>query len=228
MNNNSCDNVFNVVLSQGNVSGSEAFVDFLGWETTGLNLSVLLMDFESIKRFLELGSDPTRTDSRGHTPLMYAVRLWGFFEDLPADFERFRIRSSPYYIYKNGDEKIAEIIKLLFSDERAKKVLNGNHPFISDLPETFLEYAMRKRNLALIKVLLDCGADPNECEENGYSHLMNAVMITDGRRFEIAVLLLSRGANPDYLKDGHDFMWYLKPIEKAIFCEEWTKTLTEP
>jgi cytohesin len=88
------------------------------------------------------------------------------------------------------------IIKILLKDG-APTDLNAQTMQSNDYPYRFtpLGFAIRDKNAALVKLLLDHGANPNQRDAEGYGPLHRAAMIPDNAA--VIRLLIKRGANVD-------------------------------
>ena len=97
-----------------------------------------------------------------------------------------------------GDEEMVRQILATGPDKNVR----------DDFGDTALHVAMFQKNIAVVKLLLDYGFDPNaKATENGYTPLHNAVAANN---VEAARLLLQYGANKNIKGlDG------LTPLDKA-------------
>lgn len=91
--------------------------------------------------------------------------------------------------------KLEEVKALLDSDEKAAASSFGNYPLLT--------WAINGGQVEVVQLLLDRGANPN-CEDNwGVSALRYAAQVEGARGARIVDLLVSAGANVDYISRGY-------------------------
>lgn len=136
---------------------------------------------DAIKTLLAHGAQVNARDTRGQTPLMWAAA-------------------------RNN----ADAVRLLIEGGADLKVRTNNKPtgraaqmtvFLSPQPTGFtaLLFAVRAGSLDTVKALLDAGADVNDTLSDGESAL---VVATGNAHWEVANLLLDRGADPNHAGAG--------------------------
>ena len=123
--------------------------------------------FEVVKTLLEAGADPNIADDTNYTPLMNAV---------------------------SGQHE--SIVKILLKFKADPNVQSGENPEDDDWESgrCALMDAAHSGNVAIARMLLESGANPNLLNSKGRTALHSAVFST---RTDMLTLLLQSGANPN-------------------------------
>jgi ankyrin repeat protein len=169
-----------------------------------IHWAVMTRQTELIDYLLERGADINAQLPNGTRPIHltngdYHYRGW---RDLPATaMQRHEILIG-YLLARGAYYDIATATKMGDLD-RVRELLDQNselvnrvttHSYYTGLP---LVNAARGGHIALVKFLLERGANPNE-PEPGFAPFGGALMAAiNGRHYEIAKLLLEHGANPN-------------------------------
>lgn len=183
-----------------------------------------------VKKLLALGADVTSSDSRGKTPLFYAV-VYGrkmvvaqlMDHGASLDSSRKGLMTQLLYAAARGHRATVELAlskgmrysqhqkpeQQLRSDEHAHVAetllrMGADLTYRCELGRTPLAWAALTWDVALIKVLLDHGADVNTTDEQGCTPLMlaaGAEEFTDRRMF---VLELDPDEPDDELRRPHN------------------------
>ena len=155
-------------------------------QTTPLHIAADEGSLKLVELLLANGAEIDADEGRGITPLWYALKFYG----------------SP------GQAHLAVVQTLLKAGAQFKAMAGREKRLLENLVE--------KRNLDLIRILLDYGLDPNDYD-SGYNPLGSAIEIDqEDSAFEIARLLVSHGAdvNAKYAKRGEE---YGTPLLYAIY-----------
>ncbi len=143
---------------------------------------------ETARFLLERGADPLRADTKGYSPLWYAVRqddgeLALLLSEKGVD------ATSLAEAYERGDLHIAEILVERIGDTAA----------VDSSGRTFLHIAAAQGLADLALKLLSLQADPNASDRFGRTPLALAVTRGD---LEMARILLESGADPNKPGEG--------------------------
>lgn len=162
---------------------------------------------EMLATLLERGADPEAALPDGETPLMTAART-GDVEalrvllDAGADVNAAEATKGQTALMWAAAENNVDVVKILL-DAGADIDARSSGSALSPLT-----FAVRGGALESTRVLLDAGADVNDELIDGTSMLVLAVT---NAHYEVAALLLERGADPNADKQGwtalHQIAW---------------------
>ena len=165
---------------------------------TPLHTAARAGDVAALRLLLVSGADPNaREDIRRQTPLMWAA------SEGRADAIRLLVESGADLHARSVEEDYKQTTGSL-------AMLVSRDVYIEFTP---LMFAVWKGHLAATRTLLDLGADVNETTPDGTIALVIAAV---NAHWEIGVLLLERGADPNAAENG----W------NALHQTAWTRTLT--
>jgi ankyrin repeat protein len=182
--------------------------DALG--NNALHWSVITRQLGLIRRFIELGTPIDAKRADGHTPVLLAVNgatdYW---------YRATRGRSHPSLrntfvivgsLLAQGANYTISVAAAVGDQERVEQLLRTDAGLAKRLDSARfspLSYAAREGHLHLVRLLLECGADPNMPEDAAPQGraLYEACC---GNHLEIARLLLEHGANPNAGTDSSE------------------------
>ena len=157
--------------------------------TTALMLAAASGREDAVKLLLDRGADPNRRENaRGETALMYAAA-----DNRPA--------VTRLLIERGADPSIATIVVDLSKVDAPRPALNAdrqdtNRELIGTQGGmTALLFAARQGNTETVKALLDAGVDVNQVNPGDKTSPLLIAAING--HFDLAALLLDRGANPN-------------------------------
>jgi ankyrin repeat protein len=179
--------------------------------SSALTEAVKVGDAEIVRMLLDAHADPSNANQDGQTALMLAANLgsteiaklllakgagvnavesyrgqtalmWAAAENHPEVVDLLLAHRADVKIRAKSDDWARQIT----SEPRAQFRTTGGF--------TALLYATRSGCLACVQALVKAGADVNQPNPDGITPLINAI---DNRYFDVAMLLLDRGANPN-------------------------------
>jgi ankyrin repeat protein len=174
---------------------------------TPLYLASANGDVATVTRLLDAGADPNTALADGETVLMTAARTGNVavIKALVARGANVRAherrKGQDALMWAAAENNAAAVTALIEAGaDRDAKSLGGSFtPFL---------FAVRGGHLAASRALLDAGVDVNQPLSDGTSPLVIAVM---NAHYELAGLLLERGANPNADAQGwtalHQIAW---------------------
>jgi ankyrin repeat protein len=174
---------------------------------TPIYLASVNGDATMVARLLDAGADPNTALPDGETVLMTAARTGSVpvIKALLARGANVRARErrkgQDALMWAAAENNAAAIAALIEAgaDRDARSTSGSFTPFL---------FAVRGGHLAASRALLDAGADANQGLTDGTSALVLAVM---NAHYELAGLLLARGANPNADAQGwtalHQIAW---------------------
>lgn len=181
-----------------------------------LREAVLNHDAESVRILLLFGADPNATDKHGFTPLFSATEL-GFVDGAKmlikygADPNLSAGPESDTPLALSVLESKMELVQLFltYGGDPNRVMANGNTVLIRAID--------RKTPKRLIELVLNYGSDPNGKNGEGTSPMFQCVSM---QRFDVAQLLLDRGADPNLPGPKH-LLWpatYQPPLLKLLLA----------
>ncbi|KIV96760.1 hypothetical protein PV10_00581 [Exophiala mesophila] len=144
---------------------------------------------QMVELLLNYGSDPNGKSTEGVSPLFEAIQAkrLDLIELLLANKADPNLPGPKHPIWPSTYN--AKILQLLLSHGAKTKRAPG-----------CLELATSVNNIESIRILLDAGVDPNTRKDGIYTPLCSAIR---DDRSELVTLLLSRGADPNFMASEH-------------------------
>lgn len=177
---------------------------------TSLALAAVNGSARMIELLLEAGADPNSALPGGETALMTAART-GRVEALDALLARGadvnareRVRGQTALMWAAAEGNAAAVTRLLMAGADLHARAHGPAGEAGSKSKridalTPLLFAVRYGRLDAVRALLEAGADVNETAPDGTSALSIACL---NQHWELALMLLERGANPNAAAQG--------------------------
>jgi ankyrin repeat protein len=192
--------------------------------TTPLHVAAWKHNPQMVAWLLERGAPVDARDAHGQTPIDHAAMIAGwsahgrdfsFLENSHLDPSRFHetvrllrehgAELSSYAAVAIGD---AEAVRRIYREGRLKNEDTGRGALVS--------IAVKVNRIDMVSLLLDLGLDPNEPAEHGDGEIVSGAPLWFASmcgRYEIAELLISRGADVNAVLNGN---------ADALYCAERT------
>ncbi|MEF3302449.1 ankyrin repeat domain-containing protein [Paenibacillus sp. GYB003] len=174
---------------------------------TPLHWAVLTRQLPLIAALLDRGANIAAARADGATPLQLAVAGGDYWYRAKRDLPRQALRSEAVlvgYLLARGADYDIWTAAAVGDADRLGELLEGDRQLANaknSVGKRPLGYAAKPGHTAAVKLLLECGADPNadEADAPRGSALWHAA---SGNHLECARLLLAHGADPNALLDA--------------------------
>lgn len=171
---------------------------------TELHLAVLNRQAKQARYLLEQGCDVDVRNKADITPLMIAARFG--YQEIAEVLLQYGANPNAVDQFKRGplhraiSARQVDIVRLLLRSgadpNLSCPILNSPVLFVFPLLSVLRDHD-EKSITAMVKLLLEAGANPNKSDKHGITPLMESVL--NGYR-DAASLLMEAGAQPEYLR----------------------------
>lgn len=160
---------------------------------------------EMVKYLLASGSDVTKRDSNGNTPLAFAANAGQKNKDVYQAFESHGVNLLNEK-NENGANLLLLVAPSLTHESELNYFLNKGFALDSkdDLNNGIFNHAAKKGNINFLKLLVDKGVDYTSLNDKGGNAILYASMGARGSTYDVAVFkyLEKIGVNPNVVGDS--------------------------
>lgn len=187
--------------------------------TTPLHVAAWKHNPQMVAWLLDRGAPVNARDARGHTPLDTAATVAGwsahgrdfsFLENSHLEPARFH---ETVRLLRDAGAELTVRAAVATGDVETVRQLHGEGRLA---PEELLSIAVKVNRIDMVSLLLDLGLDPDEPQEEGDGGIVAGAPLWFASmcgRYEIAELLISRGADVNAVNNGNG---------DAMYCAETT------
>jgi len=162
-----------------------------------------------VKLLVQYNADINQQDSLGFTPLMFAAKeghreIVKYLLELNADI-KLKELSGKTALKLAVDEKHSKMVELFATQTKSSK---------KKIDLEALVFAVEKRNIELVKSMLDSSGKLNLKNRHGANALIKAVSLD---QIEIVELLIKAGTDVNFTLDGEVALYYITSVNMLNF-----------